>query len=223
MQVKSFMFDMIRSELEDAVGVENVSTSEVDRASYTVDYFWLSRMWQDRGAEGPKPDIIVRPGSSEEVSKVLKIANYYKIPVHTWGSYTGISAGHTTAHFTRATLEGVAFSLRHCMGVLKELGVEMTRVRVIGGGAKGLLWRQIVSDVLGISLEKVKVDDSSFGTAMLAAVGIGWFDSFAQAAEACVQIDSVTTPIPENQAIYDRLFQDYKAIANILQPIYGKR
>ena len=83
MQVKSFMFQMILSELEDVVGVENVSTSEVDRASYTVDYFWLSRMWHDRGAEGPKPDIIVRPGCTEEVSKVLKIANYYKIPVHT--------------------------------------------------------------------------------------------------------------------------------------------
>ena len=93
MQVKSFMFDMIRSELEDVVGTENVSTSEVDRASYTVDYFWLSRMWQDRGAEGPKPDIIVRPGSSLEVSKVLKIANYYKIPVHTWGGGSGSQGG----------------------------------------------------------------------------------------------------------------------------------
>ena len=84
---------MILSELEDAVGVENVSTAEVDRASYTVDYFWLSRMWQDRGAEGPKPDVIVRPGSTEEVSKVLKIANYYKIPVHTWGGGSGSQGG----------------------------------------------------------------------------------------------------------------------------------
>ena len=89
MQIKSFMYDMIRSELEDAVGVENVSVAEVDKMAYTVDYFWVSRMWQDRGAEGPKPDIIVRPGSSEEVSKVLKIANYYKIPVHILGGGSG--------------------------------------------------------------------------------------------------------------------------------------
>ncbi len=139
------------------------------------------------------------------------------------GSYTGISAAHTTAHFTRATLEGVAFSLRDCMNTLKELGVSMSRVRIIGGGAKGELWRQIVSDVLGISLEKVKVDDSSFGTAMLAAVGIGWFESFAQAAQVCVEIDSVTEPNAENQAVYDRLFQDYKAIADALAPIYDRR
>ena len=136
------------------------------------------------------------------------------------GSYTGISAGHTTAHFTRATLEGVAMSLRDCMNTLYELGVEMTRVRIIGGGAKGALWRQIVADVLGMSLEKVKVDDSSFGTAMLAAVGIGWFESYAQAAQCCIEIDSVTTPNPENQAIYDRVFKKYTAIANALAPIY---
>lgn len=138
------------------------------------------------------------------------------------GSYTGISAMHTTAHFTRATLEGVAMSLRDCMGVLQEMQVEMTRVRIIGGGAKGLLWRQIVADVLGLTMEKVKVDDSSFGSAMLAAVGIGWFDSYAAAAQKCVVIDSVCTPNPDNKAVYDALFARYTAIANALQPIYHK-
>ena len=53
MQDKSLMFYMIRSELEDAVGVENVSTKEIERAVYSVDYFWLSRKWQDAGEQGP--------------------------------------------------------------------------------------------------------------------------------------------------------------------------
>ena len=48
MQVKSFMSDMIRFELEDVVGTENVSTSKTERDTYSVDYFWISRMWQDR-------------------------------------------------------------------------------------------------------------------------------------------------------------------------------
>ena len=139
------------------------------------------------------------------------------------GSYTGISALHTTAHFTRATLEGVAFSLRDCLETLKEMQVEMTRVRIIGGGAKGLLWRQIVADVLNLKMQKVKVDDSSFGTAMLAAVGIGWFESYAAAAECCVEIDSVSEPIPENAAVYDKLFARYKAIHDALAPIYREK
>lgn len=138
------------------------------------------------------------------------------------GSYTGISSIHTTAHFTRATLEGVAMSLKDCLLTLEGLGVEMKRVRIIGGGAKGTLWRQIVADVLGLEMQKVKVDDSSFGTAMLTAVGIGWFDSFAQAAETCVQIDSVSYPDPENHALYEKLFRKYKAIHDALAPIYSR-
>ena len=93
MQEKSLMFRMICSELEDAVGVENVSTAKTERAVYSVDYFWLSRKWQDAGEEGPMPEIIVRPGSTEEVSKVMKIANYYKIPVTTWGGGSGSQGG----------------------------------------------------------------------------------------------------------------------------------
>ena len=136
------------------------------------------------------------------------------------GSYTGISSIHTTAHFTRATLEGVAMSLKDCLQTLKNLGVEMKRVRIIGGGAKGLLWRQIVADVLGLEMQKVKVDDSSFGTAMLAAVAVGWFDSFAQAAETCIEIDSVAKPNPDNHQLYEKLFVRYKAIHDALAPIY---
>ena len=93
MKGKSFMSDMIRFELEDVVGRENVSTTEAERATYSVDYFWISRMWEDHGAEGPMADVIVRPGSSEEVSRILKVANYYKLPVHTWGGGSGSQGG----------------------------------------------------------------------------------------------------------------------------------
>src|SRR3972149_12136849 len=89
MEFKAFMVDMIRSELEDAVGTKNVSISESDKLSYGVDYYWVARMWVDKGRVPPTPDIVVRPKSTEEVSKVLKIANYYKIPVHTWGGGSG--------------------------------------------------------------------------------------------------------------------------------------
>lgn len=93
MQERSLMFHMICSELEDAVGAENVSTKKSERAVYSVDYFWLSRKWQDAGEDGPMPDVIVRPGSAEEVSKVMKIASYYRIPVTTWGGGSGSQGG----------------------------------------------------------------------------------------------------------------------------------
>lgn len=66
MQDKSLMFYMIRSELEDAVGVENVSTKEIERAVYSVDYFWLSRKWQDAGERVPCLISRVPPRTSGE-------------------------------------------------------------------------------------------------------------------------------------------------------------
>jgi len=139
------------------------------------------------------------------------------------GSYTGISARHTKAHFTRATLEGVAFSLKDCLATAQGLGMKMNRVRIIGGGAKGLLWRQIVTDILGMPMEKNKIDDSSFGTAMLAAVGIGWAASYEEITDSCIEVDSVTEPVPENCEKYEAIFEKYKLIHDALAPIYRMR
>ena len=71
MEKRAFMFNMILSELEDIVGQENVSTREADKLTYGVDYFWISRMWADRGETPPAADFVVRPGSAQEVSAIL--------------------------------------------------------------------------------------------------------------------------------------------------------
>lgn len=91
--MNEFLFTQILTELEDAVGKENCSTKLVDKIAHSVDYFWLSRMWADRGREMPMGDFIVSPKDAQEVSKVLKIANYYKIPVTTWGGGGGTQGG----------------------------------------------------------------------------------------------------------------------------------
>ena len=89
MMTNAFLDAMILTELEDAVGKENCSTREIDKLTHSVDYYWLSRMWVDKGENPPVPDFVVHPGSTEEVSKVLKIANYYKLPVVPWGGGSG--------------------------------------------------------------------------------------------------------------------------------------
>ena len=91
--MNEFLQDMILTELEDAVGRENCSMREIDRMTHGVDYFWLSRMWADRGLRMPEADVIVSPKDAEETSAVLKIANYYKIPVTTWGGGGGTQGG----------------------------------------------------------------------------------------------------------------------------------
>ena len=92
-QMTKFLHSMILTELEDAVGKENCSTRQIDKVTHSVDYYWLSRMWADRGERMPEADFIVCPKDATEVSKVMKIANYYKIPVTTWGGGSGSQGG----------------------------------------------------------------------------------------------------------------------------------
>lgn len=138
-------------------------------------------------------------------------------------SFTGVGAEHTKAHFTRAVLEGVAFSLLECKNYLDSLGIpHKNRATLIGGGAKGKLWRQIVSDALGIELVTTESSDSSLGSAMLAGVAVGIFKNPKDAVEKCVKKKDTVYPNPENTEKYSQLYKTYKDIHDALKPIYNK-
>ena len=137
------------------------------------------------------------------------------------GSFTGIRASHTKAHFARAVLEGVAFSMLDCERTLASIGIPHKENAVmIGMGGKSPLWRQILSDVLGIRLTVKKYSDSSFGTAMLAGVAAGIFSSFDAAVRLCNREISETVPDPAKHELYGKYFQRYRAIVSALSPIY---
>ncbi|MBR2293723.1 MAG: xylulokinase [Clostridia bacterium] len=137
------------------------------------------------------------------------------------GSFTGIRATHTKAHFSRAVLEGVCFSLLDSKRYLDTLGIPYKNTAtLIGGGAKGKLWSQMTADVLGITLRTTESSDSSLGSAMLAGVAIGVFKDAKAAAELCVKSKDMVFPNPENHKKYEKLFERYKKIAGALAPIY---
>lgn len=137
------------------------------------------------------------------------------------GSFTGIRAGHTKAHFSRAVLEGVAFSLLDCKMALEQIGIfHETEAAIIGGGAASSLWCEIVADVLGLTLNVKENSDSSFGSAMLAGITAGFFVDFDRAQEACVKTVSCTEPNESRTKLYQTIFQKYRAVHDALAPIY---
>lgn len=140
------------------------------------------------------------------------------------GSFIGMRATHTKAHFTRSVLEGVALSLLHSKKTLEEIGIPHgTKATIIGGGAKGELWRQITADCLGMELTRTQSSDSSLESAMLAGVAMGVFSSPEEAAKACIREIGVTVPVPENTAKYAEIFKEYVAVHDALAPIYRAR
>lgn len=137
-------------------------------------------------------------------------------------SFIGVSSFHTKGHFSRAVMEGVCFSLRDSLSLLKQLGVAPETANIIGGGAKSPLWSQMTADILNLPLRKAKSDDSSLGSAMLAGVACGAFTSFQDSVDKCARFDKIYTPIAENVEIYNGYFARYKAIHDALAPIYSK-
>lgn len=137
-------------------------------------------------------------------------------------SFTGAAGYHTHAHFSRAVLEGIAYSMKDCMGTLRELGIAPDHATVIGGGAKSPLWRQILADMLNIPLQSVADVDSSLGSAMLAGVASGVFSSHADAVRKCVAVTGLTEPDPEGAAFYDSRFDIYREIQAALAPVYHR-
>ena len=136
--------------------------------------------------------------------------------------FVGVRASHTKAHFTRAVLEGVTMSMLDCKMALENLNIEhQDCAAIIGGGGKSLLWRQMVSDALGLKLVEMKYADSSFGSAMLAGVAAGIFECAEQAVKKCNRIVSDTLPNTENTLKYKEVFKKYKAIQKALEPIYN--
>ena len=124
------------------------------------------------------------------------------------------------AHFNRAVLEGIAYSMKDCYELLKNLGIAPKEAALIGGGAKSVLWRQILSDMLGIVFKIVDNADSSLGSAMLAGVATRVFASHQEAAAKCIRIRDEVLPDPQGVAFYEKQFKRYKEIQAALAPIY---
>lgn len=138
-------------------------------------------------------------------------------------SFTGVRMHHTKGHFTRAVMEGISYSMRDCLEEIKAQNIHVDQYRLIGGGAKGKLWRQILCDILATPLTCTMDNDSSLGSAMLAGVATGVFDSYQDSVDKCVVVSSQVLPIEENVKLYDEGFKTYKAMVNALAPVYHSR
>lgn len=135
------------------------------------------------------------------------------------GDFLGITMQHTREHFVRALYEGIAFSLLDCLFSLNPLKPAMAENRIIGGGSKSTVWRQIVSDVLGKTLLKPEIDEAAYGAALLAGIGIGMYADEKDAIKTCVNIIDENTPNSQNHDRYMELFEIYKKAQKYLVEI----
>jgi xylulokinase len=136
--------------------------------------------------------------------------------------FIGLTISHTRAHFARALYEGIAFSIRDLLTAAQALGLAFGTIRLMGGGARSALWRQIIADVTGLTVERTESGDASFGAALIAGIGTGIFASPQDAITKCVRLLDETLPNPKNHEYYTRLFEIYKQAQAVLAPLNHK-
>ena len=133
------------------------------------------------------------------------------------GAFIGMSSSHTTAHFYRAILEGVAMSLRDCKELIVGLGVDIDNLIVSGGGAKSNIWLNIISKIFALPLVKKEVTESGTrGVAMLASVGSGVYSDLATANEN-FENKVVETIYNGDNNMVDELYSLYKELYPLLK------
>ncbi|MBP3445639.1 MAG: xylulokinase [Clostridia bacterium] len=138
------------------------------------------------------------------------------------GVFFGISAMHTRAHFIRAVLEGVSYSLYDCVCVLKEMGISPAEMLVCGGGGKSAFWRQMLCDIFAVPVKTaLSSEGPALGVAVLAAVGAGIYPSVEKACEVMVQYnDDAVSPDGEKTAQYMKYHKIYKSLYANLKDTY---
>jgi xylulokinase len=137
-------------------------------------------------------------------------------------TFFNLSADHQREHLLRAVYEGVAYNLRWIMEVMeRSFGHRQEVFRVIGGGAAGAPWMQIIADVTGKCIETVPnpQEAGAVGAALVAAVGLGIYSDFA-ALKDVIKVARTFEPQSDHAGVYDGLFAAYKKIYRSLKAVY---
>ena len=139
------------------------------------------------------------------------------------GAMIGFGGVHTRAHIYRAILEGLAYALREgAEQTSKRSGVPITEVRVSGGGSQSDGALQLTADIFGMPVSRPHVYEASgLGAAIDLAVGLRLQPSFETAVAQMTRISNTFDPNPENQKLYDELYNRvYLKMYDRLAPLY---
>jgi sugar (pentulose or hexulose) kinase len=145
---------------------------------------------------------------------------------NTKGIFLGFDDRHGRAHLFRALIEGIVTQIK--IGSDSEcatLGMNIDELYVGGGGSKSNLAVQIIADIFGVPVHRIKESENcSLGAAMCGAVGAGVYADFPQAVKEMGNKFDTFQPKQENHAFYEAqqgnvVQKLYPALADVLKSL----
>lgn len=130
------------------------------------------------------------------------------------GAFFGLTLSHNRADMIRSVMEGVAFSLKDCMDIFKNLNLKTDKVIASGGGANSRVWKQIIANVFGCEVyTSSTVEQASMGAAIMAGLGTELFNSAEEVCSRFIKLkDELVVPEEKNSQVYMKNFEIFKDI-----------
>ena len=227
------LFDMIvngAATVKSADPKKNVVVGVTQSAGMTVDHA-VGMFYKNENCSGNIFDRI-----SEEMGDIPPGSENLIVTPWIFGEYCPITSEavrmtmfnltnmHTRAHIMKAIFEGIGYNLRWIKENYKrDFGIELSQLRVIGGGSNNDQWMQILADLMQVKIQTI--EDMQYagarGAAMCALVGLGIYGNFDRAAEL-IKVKKEFVPKESNFDIYNKLFSEYKGLYSALKDSYER-
>jgi len=138
------------------------------------------------------------------------------------GAFIGLTIRHSRAQLYRAVLEGVTMNLRVILDAFRAQGTDIDAMRLIGGGARGAAWNQIMANVYGLPVQRLDIleEATSMGAALVGGVAVGIYPDFDMIHQMNA-IAATILPEPAAQASYERMLPIFNRLYEALLPAYA--
>jgi xylulokinase len=138
------------------------------------------------------------------------------------GGFQGLSLASSRGDLARAVMEGVAFELRWVLDEIRDAGLAVDEMRMVGGAAKSELWPRIVADASRTTVVLPDVSEAaSRGAAILAGVGVGVFSDAEEGSDLWRGDETTLQPMDDASGVYDGLFERYQDVWRTTGPPPG--
>ncbi len=137
------------------------------------------------------------------------------------GAFIGLSGIHTRRDLLRAVMEGVTYSMRQNLEVLRGMGIAPAEMRACGGGARSPFWRQMMADVFALPVRTVKnTEGPALGAAILGGVAAGLYADIPSACAALIQENEPQLPGVQRHVDYEKYYDLYVSLYPALKDAY---
>lgn len=121
------------------------------------------------------------------------------------GTFTGLSLLSTTAHMTRAVMEGIAYNIRENLEVMGEVCGKASKIRLYGGGSKSTVWCRIIADITNTPVTRLCSSETALAGAAILA-----YAPLDVSVPPCLNCADTIYPEPDMVAMYNESYQHYE-------------